>query len=260
MVTADLHVHTRNSDGRLTMSELPAAADRAGVEVVAVTDHDRFHPELTAPVETSEGLTVIAGIELRVTTPTQRVDLLGYGVRRTDGLVALVDRLQSDRIERARRIVDNVERRLGVTLSVDYEPGVGRPHIARAIAESDAPHGYTGAFEQLIGDGCPCYVAREVPSFAEGREQLQQACGVVGLAHPLRYDAPEAAIDRAGTLDAIERYYPYGRQVDSAPIDQAIETEGLLPTGGSDAHDHQLGVAGLGPDQFERVRARLPTR
>lgn len=253
MVVADLHVHTTNSDGELTLETLPTAARRAGVETVAVTDHDRTHPELDAPVTEREGITVVHGIELRVEADTQRVDLLGYGVEQPAALEELTERLQQDRIERARRIVERVEDRIAVDLEVEFSEGVGRPHIAQAIADSDAPYSYQESFEQLIGDDCPCYVSREIPSFETGRERLQEACAVVGLAHPFRYDRPAAAISLTETLDAIEIPYPYGRDIDRTPARRAATEHDLLVTGGSDAHDETLGVAGLdgeGRDAF----------
>ncbi len=257
MVVADLHVHTTNSDGALTLETLPAVAREAGVGVVAVTDHDRVHPDLDGPVSERDGVTVVHGLELRVDSPAGRIDLLGYGVERTDALVAELDRLQDDRVERARQIVSAVEERLGVDLDVAFEPGIGRPHIARAVAESTAECGYTDAFEDLIGDDCPCYVPREIPGFDRGTAVLAEACGLVALAHPLRYEDPAAALDLAAHLDAVERYYPYGRPVDQSPVDRAIDREDLLATGGSDAHDETLGRAGLDRAEFSRVRARL---
>ena len=259
MVVADLHVHTTNSDGSLTLDRLPGAAREAGVEVVAVTDHDRLHPGLSAPVSQCEGVTVIHGIELRVDAGEQRLDLLGYGVSETPDLSALVERLQANRIERAREIVACVEAKTGVELDVSFEAGVGRPHIARAIADSDAPYDYEAAFAELIGDDCECFVAREIPSFEAGRACLADACDIVGLAHPFRYDDPAAAIERATSLDAIEIPYPYGRPVDRSRARAAAEEHDLLVTGGSDAHDDRLGRAGLDREGYERVRARLGT-
>ena len=257
MVVADLHVHTTNSDGTLTMETLPGAAREAGVDVVAVTDHDRLNPELHTPVAVVDGLTVVHGIELRVESPAGQVDLLGYGARRTDALVDELAALQENRIERAREIVANVEGRLDVSLDVDFEPGVGRPHIARAVAESDAKYGSGDAFADLIGDDGPCYVAREIPAFDRGHELLTDACGLVGLAHPLRYDDPAAALELTADLDAVERWYPYGRAVDLRPVDRAIERYDLVPTGGSDAHDDTLGVAGLDSDAYQRFRSAV---
>ena len=269
-VVADLHVHTTNSDGTLVLDALPAAARRAGLDAVAVTDHDRFHPAIEAPVSTVDGVTVIHGIELRVDAGSQRVDLLGYGVEPTQALTAEVERLQRNRIERGAAIVERVEDRLGIDLGVEPREGLGRPHIARAIAEHpDAPYDVQGAFDELIGDGGPCYVPRAVPDFARGRRLLADACAFVGLAHPLRYDDPESALELTADLDAVERWYPYDRPVDPPAedrlaagleaVDQAIAEHGLLATGGSDAHDANLGGTGLDRDAFERVRERLPT-
>jgi hypothetical protein len=260
-VVADLHVHTTVSDGTMTLADLPAAADRAGVDWVAVTDHDRVHPALSAPVERRDGVAVVRGIELRVEPAggDERVDLLGYGVEPTAALRTELDRLQRDRIERAERIVGRVEARLGVELDVAIAEGVGRPHVARAIAAHEGTDlGYDDAFAELIGDDGPCYVARDVTPFERGVDLLSDACALVGLAHPLRYDDPEAALELAAGLDAVERFYPYDRPVDHAPVDAAIERHDLLATGGSDAHDDVLGVAGLDAAGVEPIRERLP--
>jgi predicted metal-dependent phosphoesterase TrpH len=256
MVVADLHVHTTNSDGTLTLASLEAAARAADVSAVAVTDHDRLHPDLRTPITTTGELTVVNGIELRVDAGHERVDLLGYGVRRTDALASLVEHLQTDRIERGRRIVDCVEDRLDIELRVDLTEGVGRPHVARAIADATG-YSYEDAFAELIGADCPCYVARDVPSVDDGLAVLEDACGLISLAHPLRYDDPAAALELCADLDAVERYYPYGRDVDPTPIDRAIDRHDLLVTGGSDAHEGTLGEAGVGTDDYRRIRAAL---
>ena len=256
MVVADLHVHTTNSDGALTLSTLPDAAKRAGVDAVAITDHDRTHPELSTPVAHVDGVTVVHGIELRVETAGERLDLLGYGVERTDDLDSLVESLQADRIERGRRIIESVEERLGVELPIEPREGLGRPHIARAVAEV-TDYEYGEVFEELIGEDGPCFVARDIPSFETGRSVLADACGIVGLAHPYRYDDPEAALEYCAELDAVERFYPYGREVDSRPVERAIEAYDLLATGGSDAHDETLGTAGLDREEYRRFRAAL---
>jgi len=266
-VVADLHTHTTVSDGTFSLDGLVETAREAGLDAVAVTDHDRYHPELSVPVERRGELLVVRGIELRVETDTERVDLLGYGLEPTDALTAEVERLQQDRVDRGRRIVENVEAELGVDLGIDPHPGLGRPHIARAVVESDADYDAVGGvFDDLIGDDCSCYVARTVPDFETGRALLEEACAFVGLAHPLRYDDPEAALELTAELDAVERYYPYGRPVspdddaalDPRPVEAAIAEHDLLATGGTDAHEQELAVDGLPQGAWERVRERLP--
>ena len=265
MVYADLHVHTTNSDGSLTLAEVPRAARDAGLGAVAITDHDRLHPELDAPVTTMDGVEIVHSIELRVDAGDQNLDLLGYGVGHTDALERETQRLQDDRVERARRIVENVERVLDVSLDVTFEPGVGRPHIARAVvAHPDTEYEELGpVFDDLIGDDGPCYVARQIPTFATGRDLLRDACGLVGLAHPLRYPDPDSALERCADLDAVEKFYPYDRPVgqdpeDAARVDDAIERFDLLALGGSDAHETTLGKTGVGRETYEIVRRRLP--
>jgi len=254
---ADLHLHTTASDGVLTVETLPAAARRAGVDWVAVTDHDLVHPELSAPVRVHDGVTVVRGIELRVEAGDRRVDLLGYGVEPTPELTAELERLQQDRRERGRRIIERVESRLDVDLDLEPRPGIGRPHIARAIADSPAPYDVDRAFAELIGDGDPCYVARSVTPFERGVSLLSETAAMVGLAHPFRYPDPEAALELAADLDAVEYDYPYDRPVDTARLDQFCKDHDLLVTGGSDAHDETLGRAGLDKSAFDRFRRRL---
>jgi len=263
---ADLHVHTTASDGRLGIGELPSAAREAGLSWVAVTDHDRVHPELERPIERRDGVAIVRGVELRVEVDARgrgiggdpfRVDLLGYAVDPTDGLAAELDRIQRDRLERAREMVRLIEGETGAELDVTYEHGVGRPHVARAIAESDAPYDYAGAFEHLIGDGGPCYVPRDVPSFERGVALLSASCRLVVLAHPLRYDDPGRALALVGELDGAEREYPYDRPVDVGRVDGALADAGGIATGGSDAHDRTLGRAGLDRDGFAPVERRL---
>jgi len=256
MVVADLHVHTTNSDGTLTLPEVPGIAREAGLDAVAITDHDRLHPDLDGPVVERDGILVIHGIELRADAGDQRVDLLGYGARPTRALREECDRIQANREERGAAIIDCVEERLNVSLPVEPRSGLGRPHIARAIADV-SEYDVQGAFDDLIGDDCPCYVPREVPSFERGRDLLADACGLVGLAHPLRYPDPDDALALCDSLDAVERWYPYDDAVDTAPVDRAVERYDLLETGGSDAHEDVLGVAGLDAAAFERIRTAL---
>jgi len=245
MVVADLHVHTTNSDGTLTLETLPAAAEAAGVSTVAITDHDRLHPELSTPIATIDGVSVVHGIELRVDAGGFEVDLLGYGVRRTPALGSLIERLQADRIERGGKIIERVEERLGTELPIEPRAGIGRPHIADAIA-AVSEYSYGDAFETLIGEGDPCYVPREIPSFDEGVTVLDEACRLVSLAHPYRYEDPDAALELCSALDAVERFYPYGEEIDPRAIERASRT-GRSPRDGGQRRTR---------DRTRRCRAR----
>jgi 3',5'-nucleoside bisphosphate phosphatase len=276
MIVADLHVHTTASDGTMTISEAIAAARSADLAVIAVTDHDCLHPVLEDPITYLDGeddpvaepippeeggLAIVRGIEVRVDTGGEHIDLLGYGVRPTEALTDELDRLGRNRRERGQTIVDRVEKRLSVDLDLVVDESVGRPHIARAIAASDAPYDYGEAFGELIGDDGPCYVARELPSVEAGAGLLDEACAVVSLAHPFRYRNPKAALAccEDGAIDAVERWYPYGEgiDVDTDLIEATIAEHDLIATGGSDAHDDVLGRAGLSPAAYDPIERRL---
>lgn len=253
-VVADLHVHTRRSDGTTPPSALASVAAAHGLSVVAVTDHDRL-PPADLP---RDGPAVIGGIELRVAAAgVGRIDLLGYGVDRSNGrLAAAVDRLQANRIERARAMRDRLEATLGVDLEVDLDRGVGRPHLARAVADrTDLSYG--AVFERYIGEDGPCYVPRDVPTFDRGRRLLSSACRLVVLAHPMRYESPRAALALADALDGVEYYYPYADPDALERLDDALEA-GVVKTGGSDAHTTEaIGSVGLDREGLEPVAHHL---
>ena len=265
MVYADLHVHTDNSDGRLSLEAVPAAAREAGVSVVAITDHDRPHPSLDAPIVERGDLTIVHGIELRVEAASQRVDLLGYGIEETPALQQETERLAADRLQRGRKIKRCLEAELGVELDLTVDEGTGRPHLARAVvAHPETEYdSLKPVFLDLIGDGRECFVSRDVPSFERGVELLDEAARVVGLAHPFRYEDPSDALALCSDLDAVERYYPYDRPltgettVDMDLLAAVIEEQDLLQTGGSDSHTMEIGRTGLDQEAYGPVRAAL---
>ena len=258
-IYADLHVHTTNSDGELVLNEIPAAATEAGIAAVAVTDHDRIHPELNAPLVRIDGIDVIHGIELRVEirSLSERIDLLGYGVSESPAFCGELNRLQANRKTRGARIIELVERELDIELDVEVREGIGRPHIARAIdAHSETDLSYQDAFDELIGDNGPCHVPREIPSFERGISLLSEACNVVSLAHPYRYSDPNAVLELATQLDAVESRYPYSASNTTCHSDhdiRTVEQHDLLITGGSDAHNKALGQTGLTKSEYERL-------
>lgn len=256
-VVADLHIHTTRSDGEVLPSDLPAIARDADLLAVAVTDHERL-PPWSNPYRTVDGLTVISGIELRVEADeVGRVDLLGYGTRRTEGLSDLVSTLQSDRIERAARMIDRLEAKLNVTLDFELEPGIGRPHLADAVS-AQTELSVQDVFDRYIGEGRPCYVPRDIPAFDTGRQQLEQASDCVVLAHPLRYDDPSAALALVTELDGVEIKYPYSDTVDRRPLQSVLPDATVVKTGGSDAHTADgIGRCGLDRDEFDTVATFL---
>lgn len=260
MTYADLHSHTTVSDGETKPDEVIDLAIESDLNAVAITDHDRVNPFLNEPLEIIDGIDVLNGIELRVKPEdiNDRIDLLGYGVKQTTDLENLTGYIQEDRIERAERMIDLIEDETGVLLDFKPKHNTGRPHIARAIDNSNKlDYTYEQAFEELIGKKCPCYTSRNIPNFQTGLSVLKQSCEFISLAHPYRYDNPREVLKLAKQLDGVECRYPYFSK-GIPPVTGtnlayvAVEWFDLTLTGGSDSHEPEtLGTKGLSKDQYK---------
>lgn len=252
-VLADLHVHTENSDGLVTLDEIPDICKENNLEAIAITDHDRTHPKLNSPIKIINGIEIISGLELRVETDdSQRLDILGYGVEPNNSMKDMLNKIQQDRINRSYEMIDRIEKRTGVRVDVDVSDNTGRPHIAQAISEnSDLDYDYNEAFDDLIGSDCYAYVSRDIPSFNEGVRLMNKCCHHTSLAHPFRYDNPISALKYSKELDCLEYNYIYDTDIDSEYDDIAIQWFDLGITGGSDSHDiESIGSCGLSEDEY----------
>jgi predicted metal-dependent phosphoesterase TrpH len=258
---ADLHIHTRASDGVMDLADVVKVAAHTGLSAVAVTDHDRLHPELDARICHVDGIEVIHGIEIRVRFAKTRVDLLGYGVRPTPELDDLLRSIQQSRIDRAGHMIASLERALDVSIDLIPSVGIGRPEIAAAVVDTTEYDSTERVFDELIGEDCRHYVPRWVPDARTAIDALRGAGALIGLAHPYRYAQMDTATAIVDDIDAIEAYYPYvrqpGEQTDPARIEQIAARAGVVVTGGSDAHDRELGKAGLDVDRFRSFREAL---
>lgn len=262
-IYADLHMHTPNSDGEVTLEELPQIAKENNLQAVAITDHDKVHDGLSKPLEIIDGVEVISGIELRVESEyaNERIDLLGYGVEPTNELKQTLKDIQNNRIKRTEKILDLIEEETNVRIDMEISTGTGRPHIARAIDEStELSYDYNQAFEKLIGNNCPAYVSREIPTFEKGIKLLKESCHFVSLAHPFRYNNPVEVLKLSQNLNGVECIYSYGdtfgtsgNELANIHLDEiAVEWFDLNITGGSDAHTiKDIGTAGLMKSHYE---------
>ena len=168
---ADLHVHSSASDGTDPPAEVMRRAARAGLDVVALTDHDTVagHAEARQALARSPAgsLTLLPGMELSCRLDGRSMHLLAYLFDPDHPeLAAELVRIRDDRVLRARAMVDRLAD-LGVDISWDQVAAiagpavVGRPHIARAMAASGAIASPREAFTRdWIADGGRAYVGR----------------------------------------------------------------------------------------------------
>ena len=169
----DLHAHSTASDGTDGPAELVAAAAAAGVDVLAITDHDTTAGWSAAAAALPRGMTLVRGAEFSCVSDTGRGDrpvsvhLLGYLFDpEHPAIVAEQDRLRGERRERLRRMaemmaadgypVDPAE----LLALIGDDASAGRPHLARALLRAGVVESIGGAFATLLHNGSPYYVPK----------------------------------------------------------------------------------------------------
>ncbi len=273
----DLHVHSTASDGSLAPEVVVQRAAAAGLDAIALTDHDTV-AGVPAAIAAGERLDVrvVSGCEFSTAAPWGEMHVLGYFLPTDSPLLeAFLERCRADRVRRARVMVDRL-RGMGVDLDFDdvlreaRGGAVGRPHVARAIVRGGAALGLSEAFDRYIGRGRPAFVEKVLPSFAEVADLVHSVRGLVSVAH-LKDRGTRSFLERLKHegLDAIETRHPsHDPEARSRLTDIALRL-GLLRTGGSDWHgDPEPGETqgALGSQEvplewlegLDRLRADLP--
>src|SRR3954465_6843535 len=190
----DLHTHSSVSDGTDTPAALLAAARDAGLDVVALTDHDTTDGWALAAVARPPGLTVVPGMELscRWLPDADRpisVHLLAYLFDPGHpGLMSERTRLREERLGRGEKIALALAA-AGYPVAweriVQASEGgvVGRPHIARALVEAGVVESVDQAFADLLHPRSPHYVAKVDTEVRPGIARVRAARGVPVFAH-----------------------------------------------------------------------------
>ena len=252
MTNVDLHLHSNHSDGVLSPAELVDRVADAGVELMALTDHDT-----TAGLEAARsqclqrGLRMLDGIELSSTWRAQTIHVIGLGIDpRNAALVEGIDRLQVLRRSRLAALAERLERKAipGLTILAQLEAEhsiVTRTHLARALISGQHVRSMAEAFKRYLGRGGAAHVAANYPDVSEVVPWIRAAGGVAVLAHPMRYMLSAGARrqlvtvfrDSGGT--AIE--VVCGRALGHiAPLAALATRFGLAGSIGSDFHDPQI--------------------
>jgi predicted metal-dependent phosphoesterase TrpH len=258
VVRIDMHVHSNASDGTDDPAEVIRRAGAAGLDVLALTDHDTQAGLAEARAALPEGLTLIPGMELSCQLDGRSVHLLGYLFDPDDPAInAETAQIRDDRTYRARAMVARlVELGTGVTWEQVSEIAgdgvVGRPHIARALAASGAIAEPADAFTlEWIGDGGRAFVDRYAPALAHAVTLIRSAGGVPVLAHPRSpgYEIPDAVIAELteSGLCGIEVFHFDHDEAERMRLAALARSLDLIATGGSDDHGSFNG-RGLGAD------------
>jgi len=268
----DLQAHSLQSDGELTPAQVVENAAGAGVELLALSDHDTVDGvDEALAAGAVHGVGVVPATEISaVDGAFEDLHVLGYGI--DHHCPTLGERLRDARGDRERRAEGMAKRLRELGFEVDPAPidarkaagkPVGRPHLAAAVLAHPANaerlraegHADVSSFiPAYLIQGMPGYVARTHPTVAEAIGWIHDAGGVAVWAHPF-WDVKDehevlAAIDRyrAAGLDGVEVFYASHTEEQTLLLADRCAELGLLATGSSDYHgpSHRL---------FSRFRA-----
>lgn len=263
----DLHLHTTASDGCLSAEQLVARAVAAGIETIAVTDHDTMASVPQAAARAAEcGMTFVPGIEITAVDDGHDVHVLGYYVAPdSPELASLLQNLRGSRLARAREITERLAK-AGAPIDADmlFETAgsgtIARPQIAKALIAARHVESVAEAFEKFLAEGRPAYVPHQGARPERVVEVIVRSGGVASLAHPgpLKRDHLIPALVESG-LGALEVYHSDHDETARRHYLRAARDFDLLVTGGSDFHgngrarDAFFGRIGLPPDDFVRL-------
>jgi 3',5'-nucleoside bisphosphate phosphatase len=251
---ADLHSHSNASDGTTPPADVMARAAAAGLDVIALTDHDTVAGHAEAAAALPPGLTLLPGMELSCRRDGHSVHMLAYLFDPANAELATeLAAIRDSRVSRARAMVARLAE-LGVPVTWELVSGiagggvVGRPHIARALAAAGVVATPADAFSpDWIGAGGRAYVSRYALDPSRAIALVRAAGGVTVLAHPRGagrgWAIPDEVIAElaAAGLTGIEINHPQQDDEQRQRLRALVGRLGLVPSGGSDDHGELTG-------------------
>jgi predicted metal-dependent phosphoesterase TrpH len=272
-VRIDLHTHSYASDGTDSPADVVRQAAAAGLDVVALTDHDttRGWAEAAAAAEET-GIALVRGIEVSCSTSRGvSVHLLGY--LPDPEHAALVDETEAARAsrqDRARRLVDRVAQDFPLTwedvlAQLGPDATVGRPHIADALVARGHVPDRAAAFAGVLASRGPYYVPYQAPDVVTMVRAIRAAGGVPVLAHP--FAAARGRVVPRRVIEEMAEAGLAGLEVDHRDhtpenreqLRSLASRLGLVVTGSSDYHGagkpNRLGENLTDPAVFEQIEA-----
>lgn len=275
-VRIDLHTHSTASDGTDTPAELVRNAAAAGLDVVAITDHDTTAGWAAAVDALPKGLTLVRGIEMSCIGLGEDgwpvpVHLLAYLFDPADRCFADErERLRAERVERLRAMAERM-RDDGLPIDPDAVlasagPSAGRPHLARALVAAGVVPTVDAAFTELLAPHGRYYAEKADTPLRRAVEMIATAGGVSVLAHTrARKRGRLLAIDDIRELatlglGGLEIDHPDHSAADRAVLSELSAELGLIATGSSDYHGSnktiRLGEFTTDPAQFEELAGK----
>ncbi|HLN49419.1 MAG TPA: PHP domain-containing protein [Steroidobacteraceae bacterium] len=251
--TVDLHAHSNCSDGSLTPAELVRRAAAAGVDMLALTDHDTVAGlEEAQSAGGRAGVRIVPGVEISASWRSQAIHVLGLWIDPASARLQSALCAQAERRRVRMRKICAALSDLGLPgaellAAVEARPGLPtRSHLAAALVAGGHVGRTDHAFRKYLGAGAAAHIAAQWPALAEVVAWIRDAGGIASLAHPARY-----ALSAGGRRQLLADFVAAGggalevvtggngAQHSEACAMLAMKF-GLLGSVGSDFHDPQF--------------------
>ncbi|MFF9484320.1 PHP domain-containing protein [Streptomyces sp. NPDC014676] len=269
----DLHTHSTASDGTDTPADLVRKAAAAGLDVIALTDHDTTRGHAEALSALPAGLTLVPGAELSCRLDGVSMHMLAYLFDPEEpALLAERELVRDDRVPRAQGMIAKLNA-LGVPVTWEQvariagDGSVGRPHVASALVELGVVPTVNDAFtREWLADGGRAHMEKHETDPFEALRLVKNAGGVAVFAHPAASkrgrtvpDSAIAELAEAG-LDGIEVDHMDHDPETRARLRGLAKELGLLVTGSSDYHGSRktcvLGEFMTDPEVYGEITRR----
>ncbi len=258
----DLHLHSTESDGVYSPTELVQMASASGLSAIALTDHETTKG-INEAINAGHkyGLEVIPGVEISVGYNSKELHILGYFPRNFEKLEKVLYDLRDGRYTRIAQMIDILNK---MSISVNWEDikkeignaAPGRLHLARVLLKKGYVSSLEEAFNKYLDRGRPVYIPRLRLKTKEAIELLIECNAVPVLAHP---GITSEGVQTLQTLKSegikgIEVYHPEHSKGQTLFYEQLAKQNNLLITGGSDFHgDENYSVNNLNITNFLEI-------
>lgn len=244
---ADLHCHTRISDGSTVIEDLILLAKRRNINTISVTDHDTVAGVTRAKVIGGRfGVEVIPGAEFSCFDykNNRKVHILAYLFDHPDRLEGLCKRTGEARKKASLQSLSKVMRYYPITSEMVARVATGstnifKQHIMHTLMNSGYATTVFGTlFDKLFdSEKGTCIVQPEYPDVFEVLELLKSSGAVTVLAHPSVYNSMGLVRELVlAGLDGVEVWHPRNKEEDKDELLRMAANLDLVTTGGSDFH------------------------
>lgn len=247
-MAADLHLHTKLSDGSVGIEDIIVIAQKSGVDTIAITDHDCLAGTVRGQVIGKRyGVTVIPAVEISAFDETagKQVHIISYLADAPDRLESVCRKTSTSRKRAAQIMMLKVAARFPITTEFIINHASGstnlyKQHIMHALMDA----GYTDEiFGDLhtalfsLGSENNVLAPTKYPSVKEVIDEIHNAGGIAVLAHPGKFDNQEELDEYIELgLDGVEVWSPDNSEELTEELQVLCKKKKLLMTGGSNFH------------------------